>query len=96
MSEHTTKPSAYFLIFVALLACTGLTVGLAGIDLGHWHTPVGLAIAATKAVLILLFFMHVWHGSRIVWLLAGTTMMFLGVLLLLTITDYVSRDWALG
>jgi cytochrome c oxidase subunit 4 len=92
-SDNSIKPPAYFVVFVALLALTGLTVGLARVNLGAWHTPVGLAIATTKAVLILLIFMHVLHGSKITWLLAGTTLLFLAILILLTITDYLSRDW---
>jgi cytochrome c oxidase subunit 4 len=52
---------------------------------------VGLAIAATKAALIVLFFMHALRGSRLTWLVIGATLLFLSILLLLTLTDYLSR-----
>ncbi|HYV37299.1 MAG TPA: cytochrome C oxidase subunit IV family protein [Gemmataceae bacterium] len=96
MAEHQGQVRTYGVIFVVLIALTGLTVWLGSIDLGEWHTPVGLAVAATKAVLIVLFFMHMLHGPRLTWAIAGTTLLFLAILLLLTLTDYLSRDWPTG
>jgi cytochrome c oxidase subunit IV len=93
MAEHKTQPAFYGLVFVALIALTGLTVWLASVDLGQWHVPVGLGIATTKAAVIALFFMHMLHSSRLTWAVALSTLLFLAILLALTITDYLSRDW---
>jgi cytochrome c oxidase subunit IV len=93
MSEHKIRPSTYGLVFVALIALTALTVWLGGVDLGPWHTAVGLAVAATKATLIILIFMHVLYSPRMTWVVAGGTLLFLAILLLLTITDYLTRGW---
>jgi len=93
MSEHKTPLSLYGLVFVVLIALTGLTVWLASVDLGSWHVPVGLGIAATKATVIALFFMHLLHSSRLTWAAALSTLLFLAILLALTMTDYVSRRW---
>jgi cytochrome c oxidase subunit 4 len=94
MSEqHTVPPRTYGLVFIALVALTGLTVFLGDVDLGAWHTPVGLVIASTKATLIVLIFMHVLYSPRLTWLVIGTSLLFLAILLGLTITDYLSRGW---
>jgi cytochrome c oxidase subunit IV len=93
MSEHKIRPPLYGAVFVALIALTGLTVWLSTRELGPWHVPVGLAIAATKALVIVLFFMHVLHSPKLTWLVGLTTLLFLGILILLTITDYLSRSW---
>jgi cytochrome c oxidase subunit IV len=93
VSEHTIKPPTYGLVFVALIALTGLTVWLASVDLGAWHVPVGLAIAATKATVIFLFFMHALYSTRLTWAIALATLLFLAILLGLTLTDYLSRHW---
>jgi Raf kinase inhibitor-like YbhB/YbcL family protein len=93
MSEPHVKPATYGLVFVGLLALTGLTIWLSSFDLGVWHVPVGLAIAATKATLIALIFMHILYSTRLTWMVALTTLMFLGILLIGTLNDYLTRDW---
>ena len=65
MVEHITSKRVYYTIFAALLALTFLTVVVARIDLGRFNTIVALTIAVTKAVLVVLFFMHVYHSSRL-------------------------------
>jgi cytochrome c oxidase subunit 4 len=84
-------PRTYFLVFAALIALTLSTLGLATVDLGEWHALVGLAIAAAKAGLVVLFFMHVWYSSRLTWIFALSGLFWLGILIALTMSDYVSR-----
>jgi cytochrome c oxidase subunit IV len=95
MAEHKTQPQLYGIIFAALVGLTVLTLLLAGVELGAMHALVGLAIAGTKATLIVLFFMHALHGSRLTWLVAGASILFLALLLLMTLGDYMTRTWAL-
>jgi cytochrome c oxidase subunit 4 len=93
MAEHRSPLQIYGIIFVALIGLTGLTLLLGGVDLGAWHSIVGLAIASTKAILIVLFFMHLITSPRSTWLVAGATLLFLAILILMTLTDYLSRGW---
>ncbi len=93
MSGHVSPKSMYFTIFGALMFFTALTVGVAFVDLGHFNFPVALAIAITKATLVILFFMHVIHSSRLTKLIVATGFFFLLVLFGLTLTDYLSRGW---
>ena len=89
---HISTPT-YYLIFAALLALTGITVWVAYLDLGVLNTPVALAIAVSKAVLVILFFMHVRYSSRLTWLFVAAGFIFLVILLVLTMGDILTRDW---
>jgi cytochrome c oxidase subunit 4 len=83
----------YYAIFGALMVLTAVTVGVAFINLGALNFPVAIAIAITKATLVVLFFMHVKYSSRLTKMVVGMAFFFLGILLTLTLTDYLSRGW---
>jgi cytochrome c oxidase subunit 4 len=81
------------MIFGALMVCTILTVIAAFINLGNLNFPVALTIAVFKATLVVLFFMHIKYGSSLTKLIVGTAFFFLGIMLTLTLSDYLSRGW---
>jgi cytochrome c oxidase subunit 4 len=81
----------YLGIYVALMIFLVATVVAASFDLGPWNVVAALAIAVVKALLVILFFMHVRHSARLVWLFAAAAFVWLGLLLGLTMTDYASR-----
>jgi cytochrome c oxidase subunit 4 len=94
--EHRPEiiaPRTYVLVFAALLLLTGSTVGVAYAPLGAWHTAAALAIAFGKAALVVLFFMHVIHSPRLTCAVLLTALFFVGIMLTLTFSDYVSRNW---
>jgi cytochrome c oxidase subunit IV len=95
MSEHIVSRGLYLTIGVTLLVLTALTVSAAMVNLGPFNAVVALAIATIKALLVVLFFMHVKYTSekmtRMV-LLAGVFWLLL--LLVLTLSDYGSRTWS--
>ncbi len=86
----------YFAVFAALAIGTVLTWYASTIDLGIMNTPVALLIATTKTVLVILFFMHVIHSSRLTWVVIIAAFLWLGVLFVLTFSDYLTRGWALS
>jgi cytochrome c oxidase subunit 4 len=65
MSGHVSPKSTYYAIFGALMVFTAITVGVAFVNLGAFNFPVALAIALTKATLVILFFMHAKYSSRL-------------------------------
>ena len=65
MASHILPKRVYYTIFAILLFCTYLTVHIAFLDLGAMNTVAALAIACFKAVLVVLFFMHVTYSSRL-------------------------------
>ncbi len=96
MAEHVTSRKVYFLVFGALLVLTGLTVVAAKADLGPFNDVVALAIAVTKAMLVILFFMHVRYSTRMTILTALAGFFWLAILLGLTLADYASRGQVLA
>ncbi len=94
MSAHSTSSSlrTYIVIWLALLAGTGLTVYAAGVDLGHFNAAVALTIATIKATLVALFFMHIRGASeKLTKMVVISAIFFLILLLGLTMTDYATR-----
>ena len=71
MSGHVAPKSLYYLVFLALMIGTGLTVLVAKFDLGPLNNIVMLTVACAKALLVILFFMHVRWGSRLTWVVAA-------------------------
>ncbi|HKO00274.1 MAG TPA: cytochrome C oxidase subunit IV family protein [Thermoanaerobaculia bacterium] len=94
-THHVTPLWVYFSVFFALAIGTVLTVWASRVDLGWANTPIALVIATVKAVLVILFFMHVIHSTRLTWVVVIGSFLWLGVLFVLTFTDYLTRGWAL-
>jgi cytochrome c oxidase subunit 4 len=93
--HHIVTPLQYCYVYVALLIGTGLTVGAAFIDMGALNPVIALAIASTKAVIVILFFMHVLYQSRLVKLTITAGFFTFLVLITMTLTDYISRAWGM-
>jgi cytochrome c oxidase subunit 4 len=89
--HHVVPKSTYIIIFVWLFVLLVLTVAAAQVDLGAWNVPVALAIAVVKAVLIVLFFMHVRYSSRLVQLFAAGGFVWLAIMLSFTLADVWAR-----
>jgi cytochrome c oxidase subunit IV len=70
--EPVVSRSTYAFVFVALLVLTALTTAVAFVDLGGgWNNVVALTIAVAKAVLVILFFMHVRYSDKLTWVFVG-------------------------
>jgi len=93
MSAHVLPKSIYYTIFLSLMVLTAATVGVAFINLGSLNFPVAIGIAITKATLVVLFFMHVKYSSQLTKMVVAIAIFFLLVMLGLTMTDYLTRDW---
>ncbi len=96
MSGHVAPKSLYYTVFGALLLGTFLTVVAARIDLGAMNNVVMLAIAITKASLVVLFFMHARWSTRLTWLVIASGLFWLLILFTLTMNDYLTRGWVEG
>lgn len=91
MAAKIISERAYYLVFAVLLVLTITTYEAARLDLGRWNAPVGLVIAAFKAVLIILYFMHARHSRWLTWIVVAAGLLWLGILLVLTLSDYLTR-----
>jgi cytochrome c oxidase subunit 4 len=93
MPEHTIAPRTYVQVCVALILLTFLTVGVSFLPVkGEWHIVIGLIIAVCKASLVILFFMHALYSPRLTWAVILVTSFWLGILLVLTLSDYFTRN----
>ena len=93
--HHVTGIPVYLAVFAALMVLTILTVFVSTLDLGLLNTPIALAIAVTKATLVILFFMHVIHSTRLTWVVILASLLWLAVMFVLTFADYLTRGWAM-
>lgn len=93
MVGHLVSKKIYFLIFLILICLTALTTGVAFVDLGSLNTVAALAIAVTKATLVVLFFMHMKYNPPLMRLILVAALFWLGIMLALTLGDFFTRAW---
>jgi cytochrome c oxidase subunit 4 len=93
MSHSRSGTSAFFAVFVALLLLLALTVEVARHDLGRWNFVAAMAIASTKAILIILYFMHVRHSVQLTKLVVCAGFVWLAILFTFSLADYWTRGW---
>jgi cytochrome c oxidase subunit 4 len=92
MSEPITPTRTYYLVFATLIALTLLTVSVSFLELGAWHTTVGVLIGVAKATLVGLFFMHLLHTSQASWLAVLAGLFWVLIIMALTLSDYLTRQ----
>ena len=92
MSEHIMSSKLYYTIWIALLVLTVVTALVATVDLGPFNTIVALVIATFKALLVVLFFMHVKYTSeKLTKIVIVSAIFWLFLLLALIMADYTTR-----
>jgi len=91
--HHVVPPRIYITILLALLVGTAVTVGASYVDMGPLNPVIALAIAATKMILVVLFFMHVKYSTKLTKLTVGAGLFTFLVLVGMTLSDYWTRAW---
>ena len=91
MATKSVSETTLYITGGALLLLTLSTYLAALIDLGIGNLIVALLIAAAKALVIILYFMHARYGSKLIWIVIGAALLWFGILFVLTMSDYVSR-----
>lgn len=91
MSNHIVPPRIYYLVFLALIVCTAITVAVSFVDLGRFNVVAALGIAILKATLVVLFFMHVKYSGKLTWVVVAGSLFWLGILIVMTAGDYLTR-----
>jgi cytochrome c oxidase subunit 4 len=93
MTEHIVSPKIYVAVFAILLLMTGTTTAVSFVDLGPWSTVVALGIAAFKATLVVLFFMHIKYSRPLMRIVIFGGLFWLAIMLLITLSDFMTRGW---
>jgi len=91
--HHVVPVKIYYGIFAILLAMTGITVAVAYVDLGRMNAVAALAIACFKALIVVLYFMHVKYSTRLIKLTVIAGLYWMGIIFALTLGDYLTRAW---
>jgi cytochrome c oxidase subunit IV len=91
--EHDESHGAgrYYVSFAALFVFTVLTYGLHHVNLGAAALPVAMLIAFTKAMVVILFFMHLWDHPGVNRLVMGVTILFLFFAIIMVFADTFTR-----
>ena len=92
MSQHVVSTRVYFSVFTILLALTGATVAASSVDLGRLNAVVALTIAGCKAVLVILYFMHIRYSPRLTWVVLSGGFLWLTILIVFTLSDELTRS----
>jgi cytochrome c oxidase subunit IV len=93
MPDHILPKRVYYTVFAVLMVCTYITWQVAYFDLGPFNTIAALSIAVFKAVLVILFFMHVRYSTPLTRAVIIGGVFWLAILLALTLGDYLTRAW---
>lgn len=94
MAEVVVSRKTYVLVWIVLMCLTALTAAVSFVNLGEWSGVVAIAIACTKALLVALFFMHLrYEHQKMAWVVALAGFFWLSILLFLSTTDYVTRNF---
>lgn len=91
IKSEITGYRTYILVWAALAALTGLTVYVAGINLGRSGMAVNILIASIKAGLVVYIFMHMKYESTILKLMMLMAVLTLTAIILLTFLDILYR-----
>ena len=86
-ASHAVATKTFFFVWIALLCLTGLTIKAAQMQMGSWSMVANIAIASTKACLVLWFFMHLKLEKRLFKMLILVPLMTISIIIVLTFFD---------
>lgn len=77
------------MILAALIVLTVITVAITSVELNAFNTAAALLIAAIKATLVLLYFMHLKFDNKIYLIMTVLVILLLGAVITTTVIDYL-------
>jgi cytochrome c oxidase subunit 4 len=86
-----TPMSLYYQIYAILMALLVVTVAVAYFHLGAWALPIALTIAFIKALLVIIYFMHMRYTGKLMWLYVITSIVWMFTLIFTVLIDVISR-----
>lgn len=93
ISAHIPGVRILVLVWAALIVLTFTTAAVSRIDLGEWNIVVALAIAFLKASMVVWVFMGIRYSTTLTKLFCVAGLIWLGIMILITFSDYNSRSW---
>ncbi len=90
-ADSTQDKAAYITVYMTLMALLALTVGAVYVNLGPFNILITLTIAVTKALLVVIFFMHARYCPRLIWIYAALGVIWVGQLMGGVLADISTR-----
>lgn len=90
--NHVLPLKVYMAVATALLVLTVITVVVAQFHFGEFNLIIAMVVAAVKATLVALYFMHLRYDSRIYSLVFVGSLIFLAIFIGFTMLDTLRRD----
>lgn len=87
-------PSAHLTTFAVLAVLAAVQIGVGMSDLGDAKVVVSLTVAAVQTAVLGYFFMDLKQADKLTWLCVGAAGFWLVLLFVFTLTDYVTRHYA--
>ena len=84
---HVMPVPVLLAVFAALMVLTVVTVAATRVDLGAWNLWIAMGIAALKATLVALYFMHLRYDHPFNALIFVTGLVFLALFISLALLD---------
>lgn len=81
----------YVAVYIGLLVLLGLTVGAYYLPITAFALAIAMAISVAKSGLVIFWFMHVRYESKLVRVVSMVGFFWLGLLLILTLQDFIAR-----
>jgi len=87
-----TPMSVYYSVYGILMVLLVLTVVVAYFHLGALALPIAMAIAITKAALVVWYFMHMKYTGKLMWIYSTVGMLWLIILICSILIDAYARS----
>ena len=95
VDDHIISPPVQIIVFAVLLTITLIITVTSFLPMGILNPLVTIGGAAVKAALVIWFFMHVKSQSRLIKATVFSGFFILGVLVVMSGSDYISRAWGM-
>jgi cytochrome c oxidase subunit 4 len=89
--HHILPLRIYFSVAGALFVLTAITVWVSYYHFGAFNLLVAMVIAATKATLVIMFFMHLKYDNKLYTLIFVAAIAFFATFVFLTMADTMER-----
>ncbi|MFZ4707510.1 MAG: cytochrome C oxidase subunit IV family protein [Bacteroidales bacterium] len=89
--EHIVSYKNNFLVLIALLCLTFLTVAITSVELGPWNVSAAMLIASLKVGIVLYYFMHLKFEHVILRIMVIMVVLVFTALIVITFFDYLYR-----
>ncbi|HJZ55455.1 MAG TPA: cytochrome C oxidase subunit IV family protein [Gemmataceae bacterium] len=86
-------PMTIVVVYFVVLGLAGVNIGLSVLGLGRLALPVQLGIGIVQAGVVAYYWMHLRRRDTVVILTALSALFFLFIMFVLTLSDYLTRQY---